>query len=142
MIEVLFLSLATWMITSIVVEAEIFRDVREAFDKLYNRWPNWLTYKLKYLIGCHLCTGIWVAGIVALAIPPVVSSGFIGWALTALAIKGIAHVFLIAQKAVEAWTDYNRNETTHLVDMDLGDVASGHLPKQLLDEINDHHWHD
>ncbi len=98
------LGLATWIGTSVIVEAEIFRDVREAFDWLHNRYDNWLTYKLRYLIQCHMCTGIWVAAIVSLLVPPVIGSGFVGWGLTALAIKGVAHLFLVLHKLGDAYT--------------------------------------
>jgi uncharacterized membrane protein len=111
MIIYLLLGLAAWIATSTIVEAEIFRDVREACDRCHNRYNNWFTYKLRYLVHCHMCTGIWVSGIIALFAAPIVSGGIFGWALTALAIKGIAHVFLVVQKLAEAITDnYNVNE--------------------------------
>ncbi len=102
----IMLGLATWIATSIVVEAELFRDVRCFIDKLHGRYDNWLTYKLRYLIQCHMCTGIWVAAIVAIFVPPVASSGIVGWGLTALAIKGVAHLLLVIHKAGESWTNY------------------------------------
>jgi hypothetical protein len=103
--------LAAWIATSTIVEAEVFRDVREACDKIHEKRNNWWTYKLRYLIHCHMCTGIWVSAIIALFIPAFVSGGLFGWALTALAIKGIAHSFLIFQKAAEAYTDRKKAET-------------------------------
>lgn len=106
----LLLGLATWMGTSVIVEAEIFRDVREACDRLHVRVNNWGTYKLRYLIQCHMCTGIWVAAIIAIFVPPIVSSGLIGWGVTALAIKGIAHAFLVLQKLGEALTDQAKSD--------------------------------
>jgi len=111
LITMLMLGLAVWIATCIIVDAEIFRDVREAVNRLYTAHPNWLTYKLRYLIQCHMCTGIWVAAIVAFFVPPVASSGIVGWGLTALAIKGIAHLFLVVHKLGEALTDnYNVNQ--------------------------------
>lgn len=101
---------AVWMGTLVLVEGEIFRDFRELFDKLHNRYENWLTYKLRYLVGCHLCTGIWVAAIASLFIPPLIGSGFVGWGLTALAIKGVGHLILVVQKLGEAKTRFRNLE--------------------------------
>ncbi len=101
----LLLGLATWIGTSVIVEAEIFRDVRQAIDRLDVRYDNWLTYKLRYLIQCHLCTGIWVAAVISLFVAPIASSGVIGWGLTALAIKGIGHLFLVLHKLGDAYTN-------------------------------------
>lgn len=101
-----FAGLAAWIATSTIVEAEVFRDVREAADRLHDRVNNWGTYKLRYLIHCHMCTGIWVSALIALIVPPFVSGGILGWGLTALAIKGIGHSFLILQKYLEAKSDH------------------------------------
>ncbi len=101
----LLAGLAAWIATSTIVEAEIFRDVREGCDKVHERYNNWWSYKLRYLVHCHMCTGIWVSAIVALFIPAFVSGGLFGWALTALAIKGIAHSFLVLQKLGESVTN-------------------------------------
>jgi hypothetical protein len=111
MVMMILLGLAAWIATCIIVEAEVFRDVREAITKLYKRHPNWWTFKLKYFVECHMCTGIWVAAIIALFVPPIVSSGIVGWGLTALAIKGIAHLFLVVHKLGEAKTDWLKNDT-------------------------------
>jgi hypothetical protein len=101
----LLAGLAAWIATSTIVEAEIFRDVREGCDKVHEKYNNWWSYKLRYLVHCHMCTGIWVSAIVALFIPAFVSGGLFGWALTALAIKGIAHSFLVLQKLGESVTN-------------------------------------
>lgn len=108
MVVLIILGFAAWIATSTIVEAEIFRDVREAADRLHNKYNNWGTYKLRYLIHCHMCTGIWVSALIALFVSPVVSSGFVGWGLTALAIKGIAHLLLVVQKLAESYTDKNK----------------------------------
>lgn len=100
-----FAGLAAWIATSTIVEAEVFRDVREAIDRLHERKNNWFTYKLRYLIQCHMCTGIWVAAVMAIWLPPLVATPVIGWGITALAVKGIAHLFLVLQKLGEALTD-------------------------------------
>lgn len=105
---ILFTGLAAWIGTSTIVEAEVFRDVREACDRCHNRYNNWWTYKLRYLVHCHMCTGIWVSAIIALFIPPLVSVPIIGWGITALAIKGIAHSFLVLQKLGESITGRNK----------------------------------
>lgn len=102
---IFLLGLAAWMATSTITEAEIFRDVREACEKLYENHPNWWTYKLQYLVKCPMCTGIWVSALIAFFVPAIASSGIVGWGLTALAIKGVAHGFLILQKLAESKTD-------------------------------------
>lgn len=102
----LFLAgLAAWIATAVITEAEIFRDVRDGCDKLHKKYNNWWTYKLRYLIHCPMCTGIWVSAIIAFFLTPIVSTPFVGWGLTALAVKGIGHLFLIAQKLAEAFTN-------------------------------------
>jgi hypothetical protein len=111
MVTMILLGLAAWIATSTIVEAEIFRDVREAIEKLHNRYDNWFTYKLKYLIGCHMCTGIWVAAVIALFVAPIASSGIVGWGLTALAIKGIAHLFLVVHKLGDSITEYYKGRS-------------------------------
>jgi len=105
MLLIFLAGLAAWIATSTIVEAEVFRDVREAIDRLHDRKNNWGTYKLRYFIKCHMCTGIWVSAIIALFIPPVISVPIIGWGITALAIKGIGHSFLVLQKYFEAKTN-------------------------------------
>lgn len=105
MVVIFLAGLAAWIATSTIVEAEVFRDVREACDKLHKKRDNWWTYKLRYLIHCHMCTGIWVSALIAIFIPVFVSGGIVGWGLTALAIKGVAHSFLVFQKFFEAKTD-------------------------------------
>lgn len=105
---------AVWLATLTLVEGEIFRDMREAVDRLHKRHNNWWTFKLRYLTQCQLCTGIWVAGIVALFINPVIGSGFFGWGLTALAIKGIGHLILVFQKWIEAVTDAAKSDAVSL----------------------------
>jgi len=116
----LLAGLAAWIATSTIVEAEIFRDVREGCDKVHEKYNNWWSYKLRYLVHCHMCTGIWVSAIVALFIPAFVSGGLFGWALTALAIKGIAHSFLVLQKLGESVTNAHQAKADAL-EWDLAD---------------------
>jgi len=109
MVVAILLGLAAWIATSTIVEAEVFRDVREGCDKVHAKFNNWWTYKLRYLLHCHMCTGIWVSAVIALFVPPLVMSGFVGWGLTALSIKGIAHLFLVVQKLAESITDSQKS---------------------------------
>jgi len=119
MVLILLAGLAAWIGTSIIVEAEIFRDVREAIDRLHDRKNNWWTYKLRYLIQCHMCTGIWVSGIIALFVPAIVSVPVVGWGITALAIKGVGHSFLILQKYFEAKTsEHNAQADLRKIDVE------------------------
>jgi hypothetical protein len=148
-LTLLILGLAAWIGTSTIVEAEVFRDVREACDKLHDKHNKWWSFKLRYLVHCHMCTGIWVSAILALFVPPLVASGFVGWGITALAIKGVAHSFLVLQKLGEAWTDKAKSEAEYQnwmtaqeqefvgsvlhipgeEDYDLEDVLSGRAPE-------------
>ena|ERR1700754_3208500 len=113
MVLYLLLGLAAWIGTAVITEAEIFRDVRDACDKLHDKHDNWWTYKLRYLVHCPMCTGIWVSGIIALFVTPLVSVPFVGWGLTTLAIKGIGHSFFILQKYFEAITDRQKAEAAY-----------------------------
>lgn len=104
-----FLGIANWLATTILVEAEITRDYRDWINSRYERTSEvfhprkkWAWYKLKYLVGCHLCTGIWVGLVMALFIPPVIGTPFVGFVFTALIIKGIGHLTLVAHKLGEA----------------------------------------
>lgn len=130
MITFLLAGFAAWIATSTIVEAEVFRDVREVTDKLHEKYNNWGTYKLRYLIHCHMCTGIWVSALIALMVPAFVSGGILGWGITALAIKGIAHSFLILQKLGEAITNRG-NEETEPIPQSTDDTA---LKAQWLEE--------
>lgn len=111
MVTLFLAGLAAWIATAVINEAEIFRDVREGCDKLHEKYNNWWTYKLRYFIHCPMCTGIWVSAIIALFLTPIISTPIVGWGLTALAVKGIGHLFLIFQKAAEAYTDRKKAET-------------------------------
>jgi len=110
---IFFAGLAAWIATSTIVEAEVFRDVREACDKVHDKYNNWWSYKLRYLVHCHMCTGIWVSAVIALFISPIVSIPVIGWGLTALAVKGIGHSFLVLQKLFEAITSKQNAEAEY-----------------------------
>lgn len=85
---VLYLSVVVWFATTIVVEAEITRPVREKAE----RWP-----RLGYLLHCHMCCGTWVGFLVAAATPyrPIQCRLPLGaWLLAALLYKGVAHLLL------------------------------------------------
>jgi Protein of unknown function (DUF1360) len=117
-LALLFLGLANWLATTVLVEAEVTRDYRDWINKKYeqaNEFPTsrsaWAWYKLKYLVGCHLCTGVWVGFAMALFIPPIVSVPFVGYVLTALTIKAIGHATLVFHKWGESVSSLH-NATT------------------------------
>lgn len=133
----LALGLAAWIATSTIVEAEVFRDIREACDRVHEKCDNWWTYKLRYLVHCHMCTGIWVSALIAIFVPAIASSGLIGWGLTALAIKGVGHSFLVLQKLAESRTDLNRSDTTISKEAQSGMSALGDATAILFDAADD-----
>lgn len=109
----IFLGIANWLATTILVEAEITRDYRDWIGKRYdeaNEYPRsrstWAWYKLKYLVGCHLCTGIWVGIVMAAFITPVIATPVVGFVMTALIIKGIGHMVLVLHKLGEAASNH------------------------------------
>lgn len=69
----------------------------------YKRALVTVTFHLRYMIGCHLCTGMWVSLGIAAFLPPVVGPWFIGWVLNGAIIKAIAHMALALQHAAEAY---------------------------------------
>lgn len=74
----LYAGLVVWLVTLIIVESELLRPVREWVAGYvpatvinprlsiseFNTRP-----KLAYLLGCHLCTGVWVGLTVAVVVP-------------------------------------------------------------------------
>lgn len=96
--DLLVLGLACWICTAIVVESEIMRPIRERCTH-----P-----KLRYLVGCHLCSGIWVAaGLVAAWFGALAPARFV---VTLLAVKGIGHGLLVLQRVLEASSQALPNE--------------------------------
>jgi hypothetical protein len=60
--------------------------------------------KARYLVGCYLCTGVWVGLILSaltLGIAPL-GGGVLGWLLNGLLYKAVGHCVLIWQKYMEA----------------------------------------
>jgi hypothetical protein len=120
---ILLLGLANHLATMIVVESEVTRESRtwlarkafvastEAVPELgrANRrdrfWAK-LWHKVDYLHSCHLCAGTWIGLAMAAFLPPVASSGVVGWLLTGLAIKGTGHMVLVLHKLGEARTRF------------------------------------
>lgn len=127
---VVLLGLAAHMAALIVTESEIFRDSREFLDRRSRayaslvrsldfaseldggpgadrreRFAAWAWYKLSYLHGCHMCAGTWLSAALAVYIAPI-SSGFLGWLVSLLAISGARHMWLVAHKLGEGATKW------------------------------------
>lgn len=87
---VLLASAICWLVTKIVVEAEIFNEPRD-----------WITLhapeKIGYLVHCYLCSGVWIGWGVALLIP----GPFSNWFLNGLAYKAVAHLILTVENLME-----------------------------------------
>lgn len=125
---VLYLGLANWLVTLIVVESELCRPLREraAGSRLPTLREVWRALpdealrspdigselqrikttpvprrpKLAYLVSCHLCAGTWVG----LAMALVAGSPFPGLAgvvLGGLTYKALGHVTLEATAALQ-----------------------------------------
>lgn len=87
---VLYAGLVNWLATTIIVEGEVFKEVREWFD---NHAPK----KLGYLVHCHLCAGTWVGLGLSLFVPgPIVTVPLVAWFLNALLYKAVGHLILQA----------------------------------------------
>lgn len=49
----------------------------------------------RYFVHCHTCTGTWVGfALAAVAVHPLVLHGFVGFVVSALAIKALGHITL------------------------------------------------
>lgn len=110
------LGLINWLITTIVVESELTRPLRDWVDRTptrrVKRWvPQRTTLRAKaaYLIGCHLCTGTWIGLAQALTVPHLgpFGTGITGWVLAGLLYKAIGHATLVLHKAGEAIAQRN-----------------------------------
>lgn len=99
--------LVNWLTTTIIVESELFRPLRDfvcrqritrSRGRLNDRgaW-RWLDY----LLRCHLCVGVWAALIEAAWLGSAVGRGFAGVVFTALLIKAVGHLVLEARP--QAW---------------------------------------
>lgn len=109
LLEFALLGLVNWLVTTILVESELtrpFRDwVADRHRRAANRWTDSLRrrhhraeavwFKLKYLAGCHLCTGTWVGLVMAALVPLHLGApGATGRVLAGLAFKAIGHFTL------------------------------------------------
>lgn len=90
------LGLVCWIATTIVVEAELTRPVRERVK----RSRRCCALKLDYLVSCHLCSGTWI-GLTLSAVFGSPWGGFAGIVAGGLLYKAIAH--LILELRPQAW---------------------------------------
>lgn len=109
---VLFLGFINWIATTIIVESELCRPVREYcerkrkwfdIEKNRPRTPQEepvLWRKLHYLVQCHLCTGTWVALVEAAAFGGPFH-GVTGYFANALLYKAVGH--LVLELRPQAW---------------------------------------
>lgn len=108
------LGVANWFATTLIVESELFRPVRDWVGNRYEDAAGTKTYgawgKLHYLVSCHMCAGTWVALAMALFTPAVVNVPVVGWVLTALVIKGIGHLVLLLNNKGNARIELDRAE--------------------------------
>lgn len=127
---ILGLGVVVWLATLILVESEFTRPLREWLDEQANLWttvwndgePVWMNNgytdpdhvrfdktrevfwrKARYLAGCHLCAGCWIAAATVAVVPVhAFRAGFVGFVLDAALIKAVAHLTLVLHKAGEA----------------------------------------
>lgn len=114
--EALHLGLANWLATTIVVESELFRPLRRWLDRRSGRPTSALQAiqlllalakgqptstpgqrwwrKAAYLVSCHLCAGMWIALVQAVAVGS--RPGVVGVVVDALVYKAIGHLVLEA----------------------------------------------
>lgn len=75
---------ATHRLTTLVVEDEITRPIREAISR---RWPG---SRLEYLVGCPACTSVWAG--MAVFVAPRWVRGALALSAGTLAVKWVAEV--------------------------------------------------
>jgi hypothetical protein len=112
---VLYAGLVNWLATWIIVEAEVFREVREWFKAKCASLPNkTLGKKLCYLVECQLCAGTWVGLGLSLFLggPMEVSIPMIGWMLNGLLYKAVGHLILEVQANLMTMTEERRLRMT------------------------------
>jgi hypothetical protein len=90
-----------------------------------------LTTKLKYLVGCHLCAGMWVSLAIAAFLPPVIGPWVVGWVLNGAIIKAVAHIVLGVQHALEAFTRSKETPEPPTPAMSNGGFNGGKQPARL-----------
>jgi hypothetical protein len=102
---VVYAGLVCWIATTIIVESELFRPLRDTVVK--RRWEHpddrsvW--QGIDYLLRCHMCTGVWVGIAEALYLGPIYGRGVLGIVWTGLLIKAVAH--LILELRPQSWPD-------------------------------------
>lgn len=126
----LMLGVANWFATTLIVESELFRPLRDFPAERYNNAVAKESHrgaafwsKIRYLVGCHMCTGTWVGLAMALFVPWVVG-GFAGYLMTALVIKGIGHLVLMLVNMGEAAIERYRAQATEAMMGALPDMGS------------------
>lgn len=112
----ILLGLVNWLVTTILVESEITRPIRDwvenqhtvgfdIFDPRYSwaksiheaKWQTRVWRKVGYLVHCHLCAGTWVGLVMAAVVSYrafAVRPAFLAAVLTGLAIKAVGHLTL------------------------------------------------
>ena len=90
--ELFLLGLVCWVVTTIIVESELFQPLRD-WVGMRSRWFG-------YLFRCHLCVGVWI-GLLLAAMFGSPWGGFFGWIAGGLCIKAIAH--LVLELRPQAW---------------------------------------
>jgi|FLYL01.1.fsa_nt_gi hypothetical protein len=101
---VIALGLVNWIATTILVESELFRSVREYVDRrawdARWEWSRRVWNKARYLIRCHLCTGTWV-GLVQASVFGSPWDGVTGWIAGGLLYRAVGH--LVLELRPQAW---------------------------------------
>lgn len=116
LLEILVLGVVNWISTVLIVDSELIRPVRYwvglRCDIAHARWavglqrhdaPLWR--KLKYLVGCHLCTGTWVGLLMGVFVHPFGGQWW-GMLLSGLAFKGVGHLILELVAIGRAYRDH------------------------------------
>lgn len=107
MMALLIAGLVNWLATTVIVEGKIFEPVR-MLPFVQSR------EKLRYLVGCHLCAGVWVGIIEAVAFTALgAPQPYAGWWLllaNALAFKAVGHLILIVAKLGDATVNRIKGE--------------------------------
>lgn len=114
---VVFAGLVNWLATTIVVESELFRPLREWIGGKTWQYTiyggktaredhyEWQRPKLAYFLGCHLCTGTWIGLAEACVLRPLPWSGLAGIAASGLLFKAVGHLVLDIVATARAWRD-------------------------------------
>lgn len=73
--------------TADATKTQVFEALKVSGSTFWN--------EARYFVHCHTCTGVWVGFVLAAAaVHPLVLSGFVGFVVTALAIKALGHITL------------------------------------------------